>query len=138
MIANRFRRLLVRIGKMLPFAACAFLFEHYSECLISLIGNRYVVYDGNVILYTPASFLVGSYIEYNIQALFVLVVISIAVDTCIYNKLACLYLGVNLIEKSYFASVELYVEYIYVAVLLNMLASGFFVYKGFVILTKNR
>lgn len=136
MIANGFRRLLIRVGKSLPFVACAFLLEHYFECMLAIVSNDYVMYDGSVILNTPVSFFIGSHIEYNIQTLVVLVIISFAIETCIYNKLACLYLGVNLIEKSYFSSIELCIAYICAIALANTLASGFFTYKGIVILTE--
>lgn len=136
MTANGFRRLLIRTGKSLPFVACAFLLEHYFECMLAVLRNDYVMYDGSVILNTPLSFFIGSYIEYNIQMLVVLAIISFAIETCIYNKLACMYLGVNLIEKSFFSSIELCMAYIFSIAFINMLASGFFTYKGIVMLTK--
>lgn len=67
--------------------------------------------------------------------LVVLVIISFAVETCVYNKLACLYLLVNLIEKSYF-DFELEPTYIYVICLANIVVAGYLTYKGIKILLK--
>lgn len=134
---NKARRFLIEIGKTLPFVVCFLLTLHYSECLIALITESYLSYDGCIILYTPLSFIVGGYFEYNIQMLVVLFVISIAIETCYWNKLACLYLGINLLEKSYF-NFEMDVWLISVICTLNIITSGFFVYKGAAILLGKR
>ena len=98
--------------------------------------NKLVLFDENVYLYKPISWSIGEYFKYDFVSLFVFIVLSYAIETCIYNKLACLYLGVNLYEKSYFSTIELYPEYIYIICTTNILISGFFVFKGIKILTK--
>jgi hypothetical protein len=60
--------------------------------------------------------------------LVVLCIISIAIETCIYNKLACGYLGVNLAEKSYF-DFELEPTTIYIICLENILVAGYLTFK---------
>lgn len=65
----------------------------------------------------------------------VLVIISFAVETCLYNKLACLYLLVNLVEKSYF-DFEIEPTTIYIICVLNILVAGFLTWKGIKILLK--
>jgi hypothetical protein len=85
----------------------------------------------------PISFFIGQYFEYNLQMLAVLCVISVAIETCIYNKLACLYLGVNLLEKSYF-DFELDIWQIYIIATANLIVSGYFAYKGFKILLTHK
>lgn len=132
---NKFRRLLIRVGKILPFIVCLLILLQYAETAFSLLLSDFLVYDDMVIPNTPISFFIGQYFEYNLQMLVVLCIISIAIETCIYNKLACLYLGVNLYEKSYFANVELYTEYIYAICAANIIVSAYFVYKGIKILT---
>ena len=134
---NQARRLLINIGKMLPFIVCFLVLLNYAESLCAMMTEDYLSYDGCIILNTPIAFYIGSHFEYNIQMLVVLCVISVAIETCIYNKLACLYLGVNLLEKSYF-DFELEPYQIYVIIAVNLLASGFFVYKGVKILTNKR
>lgn len=133
---NKFRRLLIRVGKILPFIVCLLILLQYAETAFSLLLSDFLVYDDMVIPNTPISFFIGQYFEYNLQMLVVLCIISIAIETCIYNKLACLYLGVNLYEKSYFANVELYTETIYIIAVANIIVSGFFVYKGAKMLIK--
>lgn len=132
---NKARRFLIEIGKVLPFIVCFLLFLHYTECCISLLFENYLVYDNCIILNMPISFFIGQYFEYNLQMLVVLCVISVAIETCIYNKLACLYLGVNLLEKSYF-DFEMDILLIYIISIVNMLVSGYLTYKGIKILIK--
>ena len=132
---NKARRFLIRIGKALPFVVCFLLLLHYLECLIAIVTESYLLYDSFAILYTPFSFMLGSYFEYNLQMLVVLFVMSIAIETCYWNKLACLYLWANLLEKSYF-DFEMNAWMISVICTLNILISGFFVYKGVKILLR--
>jgi hypothetical protein len=110
---------------------------NYSETAFALATIDYLHYDGVVILNTPISFFVGQYFEYNLQMLAVLVIISIAIETCIYNKLACCYLGVNLMEKSYF-DFELEPTAIYIICLANIIVAGYLTWKGIYILTKTK
>lgn len=134
---NKARRFLIEIGKVLPFVVCFLLLLHYSECCISLLFENYLVYDNCIILNMPISFFIGQYFEYNLQMLAVLCVISVAIETCIYNKLACLYLGVNLLEKSYF-DFELDIWQIYIISILNLIISAYFTCKGIRILLTHK
>jgi hypothetical protein len=93
------------------------------------------LYDDVVILNAKTSFFIGSYFEYNLQMLVVLCIVSIAIETCIYNKLACGYLGVNLAEKSYF-NFELEPTTIYIICIANILVAGYLTFKGIKILLK--
>lgn len=126
---NKFRRLLIRIGKVVPFVLCLLICSNYTETLLALLTNDYIEWSGVIILNTRLSFLIGNYFEYNLQMLVVLCIISIAVETCIYNKLACVYLGVNLIEKSYF-NFELEPTYIHIICITNIIISSYLIYKG--------
>ena len=126
---NKARRFLIEIGKVLPFVVCFLLLLHYSECCISLLFENYLVYDNCIILNMPISFFIGKYFEYNLQMLAVLCVISVAIETCIYNKLACAYLGINLLEKSYF-DFEFEPTAIYIICLANIIVAGYLTIKG--------
>ena len=130
---NKFRRLLIRVGKILPFVICFIVLIGYVESFIALYFNDYILYGNDIILNTKVSFAINKFIEYDIQILVVLVILSIAIQTSNYNKLACIYLGVNLFEKSYF-DFELYPEYIYLICIVNIIVSAFFVWKGLRIL----
>lgn len=135
-IVHKARVLLINIGKAMPFVVCFVVSVSYAESLFSLTTSDYVVLDGYIVPNKPISWLVGRYFEYNIQMLVVLVVISIAIETCIYNKIACVYLGINLLEKSYF-DFELEPIHIYVICITNMIVAGYITYKGIKILNKS-
>ena len=126
---------LIRIGKVLPFIVCFIASISYFESCLALCTENYILYDSYVILNKPISFFIGQYFEYNLQMLVVLCVISVAIETCIYNKLACLYLGVNLLEKSYF-DFELDIWQIYIISILNLVISAYFTYKGIKIMLR--
>lgn len=132
-MTNRFRRLLIQVGKVLPFAVCFLVVINFTETVFALTTNDFLMYDGIVIPNTRISFFIGHYFEYNLQMLVVLCIVSIAIETCIYNKLACGYLGVNLAEKSYF-DFELEPTTIYIICLANILVAGYLTYKGIRIL----
>lgn len=131
---NKVRKLLIRLGKVLPFVVCFIVCINYVESAIALSLEDFLYYDDFVIPNTRISFFIGSCFEYNITHLAVLIVLSIAIETCIYNKLACLYLGINLIEKSYF-NFELDTETLYCICIINIIASTFLTCKGIKIIT---
>ena len=134
---NTFRKLLIRIGKVLPFVVCLLTCIHYAENAFALATNDFLVYDGVVIPNAQFSFLIGLYFEYNVQTLIVLCVLSISIRTCIHNKLACAYLGVNLLEKWYF-DFELETTTIYIICIINIAITSFLCYKGIRILLSSR
>lgn len=128
---------LIEIGKVAPFIVCFVVFISYTEDIFALSFHRYVQFSDGTYLNKPVSWFIGNYFKYDIVSLLVLVVLSFAVQTCVYNKLACLYLGINLAEKSYF-DFELYPEYIYAICIVNIALCSFFCYKGLRILTSLR
>lgn len=133
-----FRKLLIRIGKILPFVVCFLICINYSETAFALVTNNLLQWSGVLIPNTPISFFIGQYCEYNVQMLVVLFIISIAIETCWANKACCVYLGINLYEKSYFSNVELYTEYIYAICAANIIVSAYFTYKGIKILLTHK
>lgn len=135
-IVHRARIALIRLGKVLPFIVCGLVFVSYAESLFALATNDFGLWGGNVIPNCNISWFIGKYFEYDIATLIVLLIISLAVETCYWNKLAILYLAVQLWEKSYISQVELYEEYIYAIIAVNLIVSGYFVCKGISILTK--
>lgn len=135
-MANKARRFLIKLGKILPFVICFVVFVGYMESLYALYREDYLEYEGYLTLNTPISFWIASKMKYDSLVLFVCMVTSIAIETCVWNKLSIIYLFVQLLEKEYFQRVELYVEYIYIAVILNIMISGFFVWKGLILIVK--
>ena len=136
-MVNSFRKLLIRIGKVLPFVICFLALVNYTETLFALLTGDYLDWNGVVIPNTRFSFLVGNYFEYNIQMLVVLCITSIAIQTCVFNKLSCLYLGLNLYEKSWFVTHEYDNEIYYVVCVTNIVLCAFLCYKGFRIISKH-
>ena len=129
------RRLLINVGKILPFVVCFIVLISYVENVYALTIEDYMYYDGYYVLNKQVSNFIGSIFEYNIQTLAVLVLISFAISTCVYNKLACLYLGINLLEKSYF-DFELEPTTIYIICLANIIVAGYLTIKGIKILLR--
>ena len=126
---------LIRLGKVLPFIVCFIVMLSYSETIFNLATNDLFSWCGIAIPSKPISWFISGYFEYNLQMLVVLCVISNAIETCIYNKLACCYLGINLLEKSYF-DFELEPTAIYIICLANIVVAGYLTFKGIKILIK--
>jgi len=126
---NNTRRTLIQIGKVLPFVVCGIVLISYAEDIYALFCNNYIEYYDGVYLNKPISWFVGNYFTYDIIMLFVLVVLSIAISTCVYNKLACAYLGFNLLEKSYL-DFELEPTTIYIICIINIAISGYLTLQG--------
>ena len=137
-IVYRTRVILVNMGKMLPFVLCGIILVSYSETMFSLATSDFVEWNGYTIPNTPVSWFIGNYFEYDLVTLFALLIMSIAVQTCFWNKISLLYLFLQLKEKEYLSSIELYPEYIYAICIANILICSFFCYKGIRILTSSR
>lgn len=126
---NRIRALLINIGKVLPFLLCVIISISYTETLFALATSDFIMYDGSLIPNKHLSWLFGAFFEYNLQLLFVVTMLTFAIRTCIYNKLALGYTYLNLLEKSYF-DFELDIWQIYIIAIVNLIVSGYFTYKG--------
>ena len=120
---------LIRVGKILPFIVCFIVLIYWLESLLCTSTENFVEWGKVIIPNTRLSFFIGQYFEYNLQMLFVLVVLSIAIETCVYNKLACAFLGFNLFEKSYL-DFELEPTTIYIICIINIVITSFLCYKG--------
>lgn len=135
-LIHRTRILLIRFGKVVPFVVCALVFISYIENIYALYNECYLTINGVVILNKPISYLIGSYFEYNALFLSFLIVVSFAIETCIYNKLAIFYLAINLYEKSYFTNHVYENNIYYIVAIINALVCAFFCNKGIKILRK--
>lgn len=132
---HKFRKFLILLGKILPFILCALILTCYCESLFALSSKDYVVYENSLILNTPLSFFLAKEVQYDILILFIALVISIATETCFWNRLACVYLGFNLFEKSIF-DFEIEPTYIYAICIANIIISLFLTFKGIKALMK--
>ena len=131
---NRARRLLINFGKMIPFVLCFIVLISYTESLYALCSDNVMLYGDSAVLYTPISFYIAKRFEYDWLTILATTILSISIETCYWNKLALFYLFIQLWEKTYFSTIELYPEYIYAIIAVNLLCSGLFVFKGITIL----
>ena len=129
-IANGARRVLVNGGKILPFVICFIVCISHYETFLSTICGWYVCYGNDILLSKPISYAIGSVFEYDILTLFMVLVISVAIETCYWNKIAILYLCINLWERQYF-DMALDETTICTISFANVIVSAFLVYKGF-------
>ena len=129
-IVKSARLLLIELGKFAPFIVCFIVLISYCESLYALITNDYLIYDNELTLNKAISWFIGRYLTYNIITIISLVVISIAVETCIWNKLCIAYLAFQLYEKHYFMTIELYEDTIYCIVIANIIIMILLLYKG--------
>lgn len=88
-----------------------------------MLGNYYI-------LDKPFAWFIGDWFVYGWQIVFIAILLSLATETCIWNKLSIAYLCANILERDYFITIELYEEYIYAIVLFNIAISGYLTWKG--------
>ena len=129
-IVKSARITLINLGKFAPYIFCAIVLISYCESLYALFTNDYLIYDDGLTLNKPVSWFIGQYVTYNVVTIVALIVISIAVETCIWNKLCIVYLTIQLCEKHYFVSIELYKETVILIVLANIVVMVVLLYNG--------
>lgn len=129
-IAYKARVFLVNIGKMLPFILCTLLLLSYTESLYAVVTNNVLHYYDVYIYYVPLSQWIAQYFEYDWLSVIVTLIISVAVEACIWNLMAVLYLGIHLLFKMWVVDIELTEIQISVICTLNILITMFFIYKG--------
>ena len=129
---------LIRFAKVFPFVLCFIVLISLSETLFALALSDFVVLDGNIIPNTPFAWFVAEKYEIGIYSVLLAIFLSIAFETCLWNKTSEIYLLVYLKQQVYFPTIELYPEYIYAICIANILICSFFCYKGIRILTSSR
>ena len=129
-LAYRMRVALINTGKMLPFLICVVVFVSYAESAFALATSDFLDTDDAIILNKPLSWLIADYFRYNIVTIVVLTILSYAINACKWNKLALLYLAIQLYEKEYFLTVELDTFVIYTICVANMIICSYLIYKG--------
>lgn len=136
-LAYRMRVALINTGKMLPFLICVVVFVSYAESEFALATSDFLDTDDAIILNKPLSWIIADYFRYNIVTIVVLTILSYSINACKWNKLALLYLAIQLYEKEYFLTIELDAFVIYIICVVNMLVCSFLIYKGTTNLLKN-
>ena len=137
-IVYRARVALIKFAKVFPFILCLILFISYLESLFAICFRSYALYDGCMTLNTPISWFIARYYEYDMYAILVAILLSISVETCIYNKLGILYLFMHLCTKPIISSIEISVLGIILIIVANLCINAFFISKGLKIVLKSK
>ena len=129
---------LIRFAKVFPFVLCFIVLVSLSETLFALILSYFMVFDGGIIPNTPFTWFVAEKYEIGIYSVLLAIFLSIAFETCIWNKTSEVYLLIYLKQQVFFPPIELYPEYIYAICIGNILICVLFCYKGIRILLSSR
>lgn len=129
---------LIRFAKVFPFVLCFIVLISLSETLFALVLSDFVVFDGGITPNTPFAWFIGEKYEIGIYSVLLAIFLSIAFETCIWNKASGVYLLAYLKQQTYFPTVELYPEYIYAICIANILICSFFCYKGLRIILRKQ
>ena len=135
-LVHKSRIWLIRFAKVFPFLLCFIVLVSLSETLFALAVSNFVVFDGGIIPNTPFAWFIAEKYEIGLYSVLLAILLSIAFETCIWNKASEVYLLVYLKQQVYFPTIELYQEYIYAICIANILICGFFCYKGVKIVLK--
>ena len=136
MFANKARRVLIRVGKLLPFVLCFIVLIAYTESAFALATSDFLTYNGYTIPNTPISFYIANnFEEYDFVMCLVVLVISFAIEACKWNIRTTYFLFANQFEKSYF-DFELEPTTIYLICLANIIFAGYLTLRGIKILLK--
>lgn len=132
-----FRRLLIQLGKTLPFVLCVAILVSYIETVFNLATSHFLCLDGVVIPNTPIPFIVGQIFEYDLLVCCMMLITSIAIEACKWNLWATFYAFAHIAEKFYF-DFELEPTTIYIICLANIIVAGYLTLKGISILTRKQ
>ena len=129
---------LIRFAKVFPFLLCFIVLISLSETLFALLLSDFVILDGSLTPNTPLAWFIADKYEFEIYSVLAAIFLSIAFETCVWNKASEIYLFVLLKQQTYFPTIELYIEYIYAICIANILICAFFCYKGIKILLTHK
>ena len=128
---------LIRFAKVFPFLLCFIVLISLSETIFALLISDFVILDRSLTPNTPLAWFIADKYEFEIYSVLSAIFLSIAFETCVWNKASEIYLLVLLKQQTYFPTIELYIEYIYAICIANILICAFFCYKGITIFLKN-
>ena len=121
---------LIRFAKVFPFLLCFIVIVSLSETLFALVLNDFVVFDGSVTPNTPFAWFIGEKFEIGIYSVLLAIFLSIAFETCIWNKLSDIYLLTYIKQQTYFPTIELEPTAIYIICLANIIVAGYLTLRG--------
>lgn len=125
---------LIRFAKVFPFLLCFIVLISLLETLFALLLSDFVILDGSLTPNTPLAWFIADKYEFEIYSVLAAIFLSIAFETCVWNKASEIYLLALLKQQTYFPTIELYPEYIYAICIVNIIVAGYLTYKGVQIL----
>lgn len=126
---------LIRFAKVFPFLLCFIILVSLLETIWALSTNNFVAFDESITPNTPMAWFIASKYEIEIYSVLAAIFLSIAFETCVWNKASEFYLLLFIKQQNFFPTIELCPKYIYAICVINILVCGFLCYKGLRILT---
>ena len=137
-IATTARRGIIWIGKYAPFFIVAIVTLSNAETLYSIIADRYSTFDGMIIYYKPISWWIGERFELDIACVAALVVLSVGVEACVWNRACIMFLSLVLLQKDFFLEHTIDETYFVVVLVLNSTIGILLVVKGIKIISRKQ
>lgn len=107
-MATLFRKILIRVGKTIPFVLAFIIAIGYGELICSIIYNQTIVSaDGDVLYYMPINNYIASIIYIDYFDVLLLYILAIALELCKYNFRCVHYLTLNLAVRTLLERVSL-------------------------------
>lgn len=101
MMANKFRRILINMGKAMPFILVFIVMVSYIETLYAITSQNIVMdYCDTMVYDVPISDLIGNVVYCDWFDVLLLFILSTALECCYRNHLAVALLGLNLIVRA--------------------------------------
>lgn len=125
-MANAFRRLLINVGKAIPFVFALVVSIGYMETLYAVFTSS-VLKDGSgdTFYYLPLSDAVANVVYIDLFDVLLLYILAVALEFCRYNRLCVHYLALNLAVRT--ALERIYVdERLIVPICIVMAAFGLY------------
>lgn len=96
-MANLFRKILIRLGKVIPFILAFFVLVGHIENIYSILTDRIAVDEyGLEYYYCPISTFLSDIVAIDVFDVILLYILSIALEFCWRNRLAIHYITLNL------------------------------------------
>ena len=130
------RRGIIMIGKYAPFIIVAMVTLSNIEALYSLLTEQYAEYNGEIVYYKPISWFIGDYFKLSIAWVAALVVLSVGVEACFWNRACIAFLAVVLWQKDFFLEHTINETYFAVVLIVNSTIGTLLVIKGIKIVLK--
>jgi len=100
-MVNLFRRLLIRLGKVIPFVFAFIVACSHLETIYAIVNDRYIIDTEGYLTYNvPISDYAGSIVYIDCFDVLLLYILAIALEFCWRNMLCVHYLLLNLAVRS--------------------------------------